>query len=1240
MIEISSTLQAAAEAESRSPIFGVDVIQKRLDFKGLRVSPMYKTHRLAAGDGYWIATGYGTGSPPTTIYYQRFTTLLDISDWSSGWSSLVTNVEDARVHDLFIDGDNVTVAYWDDFLGGNPSIYGIKSSDGGQTWGSPYSIDFPTHPQSDYVYSISIINTDTYYWIAGTYGTELHLIRTYDPNGKTRSYFTDDFSDETFEFMTSSADIVQRQLHARLAIDNYTEAVVFNSFKGLNEDDRWRGVFTLFSHNGETVAHVYRALGCLETDLDYTFELRGLSREKLGNYYIGAMLETYNKTADVDGATSENALFICRTKDLRSFELIPTNIGASPEEPLDSCYIAGFVEDGNGNTVTVVTYQDGAAADSYIRYSESTWLTGYETGQAIESDVINPIKIDRSVRSVARAEITLANKGDNYTVDDVVTEGSVARISAGYKTTSGDELQRRFTGQIVSVGRTPTPDETIDLVVYDMLHLAARRADRPHVLGGQNFFRADFSVAGDDKKMVHQAGVWGMSGSLLTQTETGVNAFSLCGYDPDDSFTITAKLRANTSITDVKMGVVLGYSPDEIYDRIYTVVCYNETTNDFEYGYIDVNGNYNLIDILTSTLGWNADQDYYIRVDRHHNQVRFAYYGSSYGTWFGGDVDLATQTGAKEYPGLFCYVPSGGAGVSFSQVSVAAQKKPLTGSDVMEYLATMCGMDTDEQELIRDEFSGSALSSDWVEGPNGSWSVSSGAAHGVGTAANPAEACVDGFLASDVVVGAYIVPVTGHAQGLSLRSDCNSNRYSLLVTATGYEIEKEIDGVITTLDYIATGYSVGTSTTRIDFSARGPWLSAFINGQLVGYAYDTDLESGYVGMISACDTPEESEHEEFFVGGFYRPIGGTVVIKQKDTPISIMDQIADLVPDGQFFCNENGALRWGVFPETASADLDIEDVVLNRAVRRGLDKLLTSASVVGNLAYANAREDSWAIRLSGHLWDSVDDKLIESGQEAHTLAVDKIRQTHRILETSVGIRANPGLELCDIVTVQADVVRLLDTFTDVASTDLTDHDPDTDVEGSGWERNAFYGGYITISSDNTAEGSAAAQWYQIDIGVVDFVVEVDLQTASDEVNLIFRKSPGSNQYKYIQIDPVDNVIVLGEYLGTGSAYPVDIITGPGVGANEWYHVKVKLSGDNIVATVTVRGVDHVLTFYGADVVSTQTEIGLILKGSGSEADNLTAYVPGSSGQVLSMGEEVGATYEMTIQDLLGGEEYW
>jgi len=142
----------------------------------------------------------------------------------------------------------------------------------------------------------------------------------------------------------------------------------------------------------------------------------------------------------------------------------------------------------------------------------------------IEDDVIEDISIRSSIREITKSTITLSNKDDTYTENALVTEGNIVRIGAGYKTASGDELQDRLTGEIVTVNHTYEPDKTTTLNVYDTMWPAGLPAGRVHVLKGQNIFRANFSVTDDDKKMVHQAGVWAVASSRLQQTEKTILA--------------------------------------------------------------------------------------------------------------------------------------------------------------------------------------------------------------------------------------------------------------------------------------------------------------------------------------------------------------------------------------------------------------------------------------------------------------------------------------------------------------------------------------------------------------------------------------------------------------------------------------------------------------------------------------------------------------------------------------------
>lgn len=1245
MITISSTLQDAAEAESRAPLVGVDVIQKRLDFE-IYDSITRCVHRLVySSNGYWVASGYYAFA----IESCKLTTLLS-STWDTGWVTATGTVDNPYTHDLYVDGDNCYIFY-EVINTGVPELWQVTSSNGGASWGTPSIV--ANLSTSGYTIQGIAISSPTVVWIAfGVDGTAINLFRFHYDGSWGYTDFGDFISDNTFDFMDSATYLWEKQMFVR-PIDDYTEMVIFNSLKGFTTGDRWKGVFTIHSHNAGiinddvgSVTHIKTALGCLETELDYTYSLRGMSRDKIGGFYIGGIRETYNKYADVEGQVSEEEFFLCRTADGISYNLIPAYIPIFSWRDEDTYYIGGAVEDTDGTIVIIVTKPEITPA-TRILYASPTWLAGYETGTAIGVDAIESIALNHTAREVSKATIQLTNKDDDYTEDSLVTEGNIVYIDAGYKTSSGDETQRRFTGEIVVVNHTIGPDKTTTLDVYDTLYPATLKIGRPHVLFGQNLFRADFSVTDDNKKMVDQAGVWAVSSNRYTQTEKGINAYSLCGYDPDDTYSILIKFRADTSITDIKAGMIVGYDPNESTSNICSVLCYNETTDNIEYAYITSSGGYSLQATVISTMGGLvADTDYWLRVDRCHGIISTVFFCSD-GIYFeGAAFTVSGELSPKTYPGLFCYVPSSGTSVSFDYINVASSKPPMTGSGVMKYLATTIGIGTDERYMVNDTFSGTSFSDDWIEGPNGSWSVSGGSALGIG-GTDEAEACISTFTADDVVVTTYMGEE--NYTGLSLRSNCNDTRYQATIGVESlnqyFVISKFIDGSETILNASSVdGYVAMYSGDILEFTfaASGPWLCLFVNKVLVAYAHDTSIESGYVGIISGTTSPTTSDHQAVVVDGFYKPIPGVMTINANDSALSVMNQVTDMFTGGQFFCNENGDLRWGIFSETSTADLDVENIIISHTVSRGIDQLVTAMNIVGDLAYANARVSPWAVRLSRHIWGNEENKLLSSGQSLYSTTENNILQTHRISEHSAEIRANPAIELCDILTLENGTVYLYDTFT--GSGYLKNHTPDIDIHGDGWQVYNNDNGWV-INDDDQASAGNFDDFTYIDVGVKDFVAEVDICAVEYPPtcihNIFFRfRGIGEDTSTYCSLEyhASSDGLILRCPGGI-----VDGIETPGIKPDVWSHIKVICKGEVIVVSVDVLDKHYMLYGTDARTLTTTTCVGFDLDWyydyKTALMDNITVYSPDVSGQVLSLSEQVGSSYEMSIPGLLGGEEY-
>jgi len=597
--------------------------------------------------------------------------------------------------------------------------------------------------------------------------------------------------------------------------------------------------------------------------------------------------------------------------------------------------------------------------------------------------------------------------------------GQKIRIDAGYNTTYGAYLQQRYMGQVLSKSDVEGLPRTTSLSVFDMLHRAMSvKVGRPHILKGQNVFHIDGSDPFDIDYFVFQSGNWYQEDDYIKQDSSGVHAFAFCGFEESDAHVITAEVRVTGE--PAGGGFSLGFmvcagpetsDPDEApsYVTIYYGVgdgkihltnfvltpdnCYAENV------------------IWSSSIGtWSLDTTYYIAAMLRAGTVSF-FYSTDGKNWTKvGPYNITWslfQPSTSGSVGLYSNVNEGGA-VCFNNVNIFSMHEAQNGSEVIEYFATMCGMETDERVEILDDFDDAAFNSYWLYSVDGTWDETYAAAVGYPSYGYPTLMLRD-FSASDIIVDCTI-DVKDEPSGLFLRGtysmdDC----YAALVSTYNTQIMEKDGG---DWDILHSSYAVHQTPARVRFVARGPWLSVFVNGVLSAWAYDTTLTSGYIGMASYVAYPG-SYHDQFRVASFYRPLD-VAILRPSDSAGAILTQIADMYDKGQYFCNEYGALTWGVFDHN-TRDLDVSGRCNSFSIDKSGDKVLSQVLVTNEELFGEYRSSEWGQALGLHRYEAKEDRFSTSRFAAYSAAAAHQADSNRIIEESIKFPGHPGLELCDII---------------------------------------------------------------------------------------------------------------------------------------------------------------------------------------------------------------------------------
>lgn len=1020
MITISDTLEAQTTARSRAPLVKATVEDIALDFSyipGLTV-PL-GVHRLVySSSGYWFATGYIIPGR-TTIYYKVMSGVTEVADWSAGWNNL-DNVSDGYIHDVAVDGDNILVAYQDPVT---KDLATMISTDGGSSW-SGVNVQSVTG-------DLLLVSTPDIYTIftvsrysSGSFNhTTLQAFYRSNPNlnsfGTNGGLWLCHFQYD-FEY---SSDLWSRQFYS-LAYDNIDEYfLMYNSSKGQGSD-KWRSTFTQKYRRRSTIFNYsygvpHGAVGGMATIGDYRYEIRGVSKW-LNGYAFAGVTEIYGEKADPDGLTDEHSFFIGRTVDGKAYNLIPANVVANGEVGGGAeqyQYIAGAVLAENGTQICVPVVRTDQVGRIYL-CSASSWWGETPVEADVTEHLIERISISQAVRTSAKTTLQLTNKDEDYNDHATVKPGSLLRVDAGYVTAAGEEYQQRFAGLLQDRQRTTAADKVASFNVLDLMaRTTSAQEHRPHILRGHNIFFTDFEEATDIDMFVAQGGAWQVVNNRLEQATAGIHAYAICGYEPDDAWTITGKFRWTSNESTIRFGFVL-HDANSGYPSI--CVSYWKSDQDIHIGRLIIDTEditYQDITHAGISLSWLWNNDYWLMVTCENGCISI-YYSSDGLVWVDSGLNMTTtHVGNESYPAVYTYRADGSVARIFADdIRVFSGYPPLSGSDVMDYMARACGMDTAEVPVIDDTFPGAAFASGW-NSLQGGWSVSGGSALGYTGSANPA-LIRNSMSVSDVVLHCYIA-LEANGSGLMIRAtpvfaDC----YVGLISTTKAIIKKASAGAWSTLCEmpLRENLSVG-EVVKVTFCGRGGYLSLFVDNYLAAHAYDDSFEEGYIGMATLAVVGDPGDFNRFIMPGFYKPTD-VVAIRPKDTMASVMSQVADMYEDGNYYCDANGNLAYGIYDDTSS-DLDVTS---DSGRQVSLDtmydtsKVYTIVRVEGTNAYGEARSNSWAIVIGRHRYEQVTNKFCRTGIQCYDAAVGILEESQKVTLESVVLKGHPGLELGDIVT--------------------------------------------------------------------------------------------------------------------------------------------------------------------------------------------------------------------------------
>lgn len=1027
MKTISSTLAAAAVAENRAPICRVSYADYGISLTALISGTCpYALKRFDIGTNFYAVTAYDYTN--MVIYQKTFSAAETASNWTSGYTSVSTvgSQDGVQNHDMMVLGARILIVYEKS----NGIIYARQSNDSGSSFGSEYQVANTGYSWAHYVSiadfrTIFVAATENYWNIGG----RMMKYTRADDTTTTWSASTPAVWDWDQGYLNSAMDSLGegnswnwRQVSdifyggiggtgAGFAGDRVQQPFYVENMGGL-----YYGPFNAFGF--------YNPVSPTTTLAETSVTVQGLSR-MLNDYYFTMLNERYIESVDKFGLANSDYSYrwhLCKTKDLKSFHVVPLEY-ISPYTKANLCGVA--ITESADYICMPVTYGT-TGASSYVYLIPKTGFFGYDsTYTDITGDAVETISIDSSSEQATKASVSLTCAKTDYA--DVIGPRSIVKIEAGYTTSAGNEYQQRFSGRILDTSKT-VDNETLAVNLLDQLaYSTAVKQGRNYLFTGQNVFHATFDTE-DEMELFVQSGTadwWYNSSTGMAEVRTIPGRIDswrmIAGYEPEDNLIVSAKFRvAGALLEGMAFGVVFDHGTWGGIEESKCFCIRRYAAGDrYEYlTYTKVGGAPPYITVrgYSTTFTLLTDTDYWLQAVYSHG-VLTARHSDDGIIW--STIGLTTTPGYqyryKGYAGVFAYsgTTAGGTYIGVDNIDILSTHAPQSGSDVMEHLAAISNLETNEDMQISDEFAGSSFSSRWDAGSAiGTWSVSGGYAQG--WSASPPCLMRCDFTTSDVIVTAVVDPNSTlpgvFARASSDLSDC----YALSTDGTYSRIWKKIDGAWTQLTQ-AVSYTYPSDYCKMQLVVRGHYIAGFMNGELSVYAYDETLTEGYCGLYTgAWDSGSKGMISIFEIDGFYTPVD-VVVIKPGDTVGSIMSQIASMYTNSYFFCDVDGKLKWGTKKEGSSTSLDVRQIIGTMTSVKSYSDILTQVRIVGADCFADVRDEAWAMALLGHRYSSIEQKEIGDRLAAEKAGQVALSESQKILINDIVIAGNPALEIGDTI---------------------------------------------------------------------------------------------------------------------------------------------------------------------------------------------------------------------------------
>jgi len=400
------------------------------------------------------------------------------------------------------------------------------------------------------------------------------------------------------------------------------------------------------------------------------------------------------------------------------------------------------------------------------------------------------------------------------------------------------------------------------------------------------------------------------------------------------------------------------------------------------------------------------------------------------------DFSIADEElGAGGYVGLYGYVAEDSSGsICFERAAAYSDMGCLSAGEAMGFLAALSNLKVSDPYAFRDDFSGSQLSPRWIYRV-GNWYLSGGKLYASGS----------GFhaLLCDVTAGNVIIRCTAQtfssldAVGLIALSDSSANGIIGWVSAVTAAIA-ERNGASLWTWFEASDLYVTSNIISLTLAVKDGHACLYMDNELVAMTKFSDYppsETAYIGL--ACYSGSGTGSLCFYsfeVDQWPEPID-VMTIRPGDTCGSIMAQLADLT-GGEFFCRADGTLYYGhIGSGTAIA---IDDLILRQESQRMKDQLLTQYRVTGSNVAAEVRDIALAQYLGGHRYET--QQIGSSSRwDCYYAASQMLSKSRRIETYSIDIRAHPGLELGDLISVGDNtfVLRAFSENLDVANYNIS-----------------------------------------------------------------------------------------------------------------------------------------------------------------------------------------------------------